>query len=562
MANPKLDPRVKGVVSRSDRFVQIGLRWLSVLAISLVAVKVGNALDITAAGRRLPASWWVWVVFLVAVAALSGGLAVTQSLRVQNSAERSLRNLAHDASFALGPIRVQGHAGQLLDLASTGAMRAARYRGGFLSASVASLSAPLIVLAVIGFSAGWGVAGLMTVVVVVGPLLIGAFQGMNKDVGDRFRDSQSHLREKFLEGVNALESLSYAGAGNSYAKSLAGTNEEHRKKIMRLLASNQLLILIMDLVFSLGALILATILAVRGIGNGTLTTGQALSVILLTIILVAPVDLIGQFFYVGIGGRAAQRQFSVLLSEVEAAKDYSDAAMPHPGEGPEPPAPPAILLDHVTAGWPGSEPVLRDVSIRVDYGEHVALVGPSGSGKSTLSAVVQGLIHPDTGRVLTNAAPPSEAVDSIAVVEQRSYLFNASIAENLRLAKPHASDAELWSALEKANLAADIRAIGSGLETQVGNRGSRLSGGQAQRLAVARALLKDAPILVLDEPTSQVDLRGEALILEAIGRASKGRTVLTIAHRSAAVREADRVLVVPDGIVAVANEGEGDGDGF
>ncbi|MFZ1382357.1 MAG: ATP-binding cassette domain-containing protein [Scrofimicrobium sp.] len=558
VAKPKLDPRVRGVVSRFDRFTQIGLRSLNVLATSLIAVAIGTALDTVVSGGKLAGSWWTWTAVGIVVAAVAGGLATDQSLRAQSDAERDLRRLAQEASFTLGSIRVQGRAGQILDLASAGAIRVARYRGGFLSASVASLSAPLTVLIVIGFSVAWDVAGLMTLVIVVGPLLIGAFQGMNKDVGDRFRASQSHLREKFLEGVNALESLSYADAGGSYAKYLARTNEEHRKRIMRLLASNQLLILIMDLAFSLAALTLATVLAVRGSANGTLTVGQALSLILLTIVLVAPVDLIGQFFYIGIGGRAAQRQFSALLGEANEVASGTDSAAPRPAAEMGSTRPPVILLEHVTAAWPDGEPVLRDVSVRVNEGEHVALVGSSGSGKSTFSAVVQGLIPPDEGSVLINGRAPLEVTDSLAVVEQRSYLFNGSVAENLRLARPSASDEELWVVLEQANLAEDIRMMPEGLEAQVGDRGSQLSGGQAQRLAVARALLKDAPILILDEPTSQVDLKGEALILEAIKRASQGRTVLTIAHRRAAVSEADRILVVQDGTVASMSEGDAD----
>lgn len=551
----KLHPRVKGIVSQKDRGIQIGLRWLNVLATSLVAVQAGHAVDSLVTGMKFPGSWWAWSLLWIVVAAVTSGLATTQSLRVQSRAERELRKLSQDGWFRLGPIESRSRSGRLLDLATSGAVRAGRYRGGFLSSSVASLSAPLIVLLVMGVSTGWKNAGFMSLVIIFGPVLIGAFQGMNKDVGDRFRASQSQLRETFLDGISALESLSYAGAGNSYARLLARTNEKHRQRIMRLLAGNQLLILIMDLVFSLAALVLATVLAVQGSGNGTMSIGEALSLVLLTIILVTPVDLIGQFFYIGIGGRAAQRQFSALLNEADAAEEMSERLAAVPNELNESYSDEAVLFDRVNARWPDGESVLRNASLVIHKGEHVALVGASGSGKSTISAVIQGLIHPDEGRALTNSQSADGAEDGqIAVVEQRSYLFNDSIAYNLRLARPAATDAELWNALEQANLADDVRAMPSGLETLVGDHGSRLSGGQAQRLAIARALLKDSAILILDEPTSQVDLRGEATILEAVDRAAQGRTVLTIAHRRAAIRSADRVLVMRKGSVLSMDE--------
>ena len=318
-----LHPRVRSVVSPTDRRIQIALRWLSALFGALIAVQVGRAVDIVGDGESapvLPASWWMVTGVSIALAALTAGLATSQAMKTQAAAEQALREESQRAWLALGPLRVHGRAGHLLDLATSGATRAARYRGGFLSASVASLSTPLIILAVMGVALGWRVAGLMSLVVVIGPLLIGAFQGMNKNVGDRFRASQSELRAAFLEGIRALESLTYAGAGEAYAGSLARTNELHRRKIMRLLAGNQILILVMDLVFSLAALLLATFLAVQGRAEGTLTLGQAFSLVLLTLLLVAPVDLIGQFFYIGIGGRAAGRQYSALLYEAAAAQ--------------------------------------------------------------------------------------------------------------------------------------------------------------------------------------------------------------------------------------------------
>ena len=542
-----LHPDVKAATPSAAKNSQILLRWCAALAGAIVAVMVGRAVDLRQgadgwAGPGLPGWWWALTLSMVALAALSSAVATSEALRTQWNTEEKLQELAQRSWLKLGPLRLRGQAGELLDLATNGAMRAALYRGGFLAATVASLSAPVVVWLVIGVEAGWKIAAVLGAVVIIGPLLVGGFQGMNKDTGSRFRASQMHLRGAFLEGIRALESLAYAGAGGRYAEELAETNERHRRKIMRLLLSNQVLILIMDLVFSLVALVLATILAVGGVRGGTLSVGQALSLLLLTLMLVAPVDMIGQFFYIGIGGRAAQRQYSQLLRDADEASEGAGVPVPAPTALSDSGL--AVQVSGLTAGWPDGPDLLHDVNVSLREGERVALVGPSGSGKSTFSAVLQGTLAPRAGSV--------QIIGDIAVVEQRSYLFNQSIADNLRLARADATDEQLWDALAQANLAEEVAAMPDGLNTELGDHGSRLSGGQAGRLAIARALLRDAPILILDEPTSQVDLASEALILDALETAAVGRTVLTVAHRRAAVRQADRVLQVEGGTIVSA----------
>lgn len=549
-----LHPQVKALVSRESNILQVTLRWLAVLGSSIVAVQVGVALDLVGAGSAPSAGWWAVTLLSIAVAALSQGFAVLQAHRLQSRAETQLRLLAQQSWNRLGPLHIQDRAGGLLDVATNGAMRAARYRGAFLSASIASLSAPIIVCVTMGLSLGWSIAGWMSLIIVVGPFLVGIFQRSTKAPGQRFRVSQVFLRSSFLEGIQALESLVYAGAGRSYARRLARDNEVHRRKIMSLLAGNQSLLFFMDIVFSMAAVLLAAWLAIRGLDDGRFSPGQAVSLLLLTMIMVAPVDLIGQFFYIGIGGRATQRQFSALAYEAEASAPVAAGTATAPSAD-EPP----IQFHQVTAGWPEGPDLLADTSWQVDQGERVALVGPSGIGKSTISALIQGLLQPGSGQVTlfgvpTADASPPDLSAQLAVVEQRTYLFSGSIADNLRIAKAEASDEELYRALDLANLGDEIRSFPEGLATEVGDRGARLSGGQTQRLAIARAFLKEAPILILDEPTSQVDLTGEALILQAIERISAERTVVMIAHRRAAIKDVDRVLVVKERNVVISDE--------
>jgi ATP-binding cassette, subfamily C, bacterial CydD len=285
-------------------------------------------------------------------------------------------------------------------------------------------------------------------------------------------------------------------------------------------------------------LVAAAAIAAARIAAGELSLGGGIAVVLTAVLVTGPVDLIGQFFYIGIGGRASQAQLAAHLGGRPAPR-------PERGE----PTGGGIVLEGVTAGWPGAEPVLRGLSLRVEPGERIALVGPSGVGKSTVAALLQGHLQARSGRVLVDGLDPAvhgaDAVRSrLAVVEQRTFLFLGSIAENLRVAAPSATDAELWAALDGAGLREDVERMPEGLATPVGERGALLSGGQAQRLAIARALLRDAPILLLDEPTSQVDLAGEAAILAALDRLAAGRTVLMIAHRPEAILAADRVVAL------------------
>jgi ABC-type multidrug transport system fused ATPase/permease subunit len=174
---------------------------------------------------------------------------------------------------------------------------------------------------------------------------------------------------------------------------------------------------------------------------------------------------------------------------------------------------------------------------------------PIGDGELFLAGADANTLTTDSARSLS------------ATVGQTTFLFTGTLRENLQIAKPDASDEELWQALDTANLTQEISAMPQGLDTVVGERGYSLSGGQAQRLAIARALLKDAPLLILDEPTSQVDLEGEAAILAAIDNAVAGRTVLTIAHRPSTLRSVVRLRTRADGNLTDLGAGSTSNDG-
>jgi len=196
--------------------------------------------------------------------------------------------------------------------------------------------------------------------------------------------------------------------------------------------------------------------------------------------------------------------------------------------------------------------VLKDISCRVDVGEVVALVGETGAGKSTMTDLVARFYDPTEGR---GAVDGTDVRDfrvlsirrAISIVSQDAFLFNATVKENILYGRPSATDAEVEAAAKAAGIHGEILEMDRGYQTKVGDRGSRLSGGQRQRVTIARAILKDAPILILDEATSALDSETESIVQEALNRLMEGRTTFVIAHRLSTIAHADRILVLREG---------------
>lgn len=210
-----------------------------------------------------------------------------------------------------------------------------------------------------------------------------------------------------------------------------------------------------------------------------------------------------------------------------------------------------IEFDGVELAYP-SGPALQGVSFRVAAGETVALVGHTGSGKTSLTQMVPRLLDPTNGVVRIDGVDvreydPSELRRQISIVPQETYLFSMTLRENIALGRPNASEEELARAVEVAGLTADVAGFPAGLETTIGERGITLSGGQRQRAAIARAVLRDPRILILDDSLSSVDTVTEARILAELGSVMKGRTTILISHRVSTIRYADRIVVLEHG---------------
>ena len=241
----------------------------------------------------------------------------------------------------------------------------------------------------------------------------------------------------------------------------------------------------------------------------------------------------------------ADRLFE-LMDQEPAVKDRA--------KGPSGTLKPALNFDNVKFGYQAGNDILRGLSFELAAGEHVALVGTSGAGKSTIVNLLLRFWDATGGNIRIGGRPISELPleelrNLVAVVSQRNYVFNTTIGDNIRMGNPGATQAEVDQAARRANLKTWIDSLPDGYNTPVGEMGSKISGGQRQRLAIARALLKDAPILVLDEATSNLDVETEREVNAAIRELQAGRTTLTIAHRLSTVQNADRILVLEQGRV-------------
>ncbi|HLU71885.1 MAG TPA: ABC transporter ATP-binding protein [Nonomuraea sp.] len=533
---PTLELPVRGHV-----LAALACGWLSAAGLCLFYLGVGRLIDRIVEGGAI--GWHTPVLIGAGIAlAVAGVLGQGRaSGRGEAVAEIDVRARIHRSILAGGP---DGQAeatggpvrGSLASLATDGAAKVAAWRGGFLGELIASATTPLIVVVVVAVVVDVASASALLAVVVAVPVVIGGFQRMFRASTAAYQRQSRRLAAHFLESIQGLRLLTLLGAAERRSRLLAEESERQRRATMRLLAGNQFVLLITDVVFY-GALIGAgTAVALVRHTSGAISLGTALALVLISLLLTEPISAAGGFFYIAMAGRAAERQVVQALADL----------------GRRPPVPPpatgdggaAVELAEVTAGYDDGPAVLEGVDLRVTHGEMVALVGPSGSGKSTLLSVLGGELAPGAGTIRLSAPDggPARAV----LVPQRAWLFTGTVAGNLLLADQAAGEQQLWSVLRQAHLAAEVEAMPGGLDARVGEEGLTLSGGQAQRLALARALLADPEILLLDEPTSHIDARSERLIIDSLLLLRGTRTVLVATHSAALIDAADRVVEITE----------------
>lgn len=293
-------------------------------------------------------------------------------------------------------------------------------------------------------------------------------------------------------------------------------------------------------------------LGVQHVQAGTLTLGQLLLVMSYLAQLYAPLQTLGQQVARLQGGLSSAERAYALLDETVHVSERPDARSLRRAVG-------EFALDRVAFSYDGQTPVLKEVSFTIPAGHRVGIVGRTGAGKTTLVNLLSRLYDPSAGCVLLDGVDLrdyklADLRNQFSIVLQEPVLFSTSIAENIGYGRPGATTDDVVAAAKAADAHEFIEKLPDGYNTQVGERGLKLSGGQRQRLSLARAFLKDAPILILDEPTSSVDTKTEAAIMEAMERLMKGRTTFMIAHRLSTLQTCDVLLQLENGQVTVSTQ--------
>lgn len=451
---------------------------------------------------------------------------------------------------ALGPLatheRASGDVGATL---GDGVEALQAYVGLYLPQAVVAVIAPILLVAgmvVIDPVVGGVVLAAAAVVPVARPL----FGRMLGRRGQEHWDAYRELSARTLDALQGMATLKLLGASRRHGDELREVTSRLYHATVNNLGISLLVYVLITAAMGIGTAAAAGVGAVR-FAQGALDAGGLLIVLFLAAECFKPLLELQDYWHEGFHGVAAGTGIVELLDAEPRVRDTGRTTRPDV-------ATPEIRFRGVTVTYPGGEvPALRAVDLVVPSGAKVAVVGRSGAGKSTLIALLLRELDPDHGAVEVagtdlRALRLTEARRWTTVVSQDVHLFHGTVADNLRLAAPDATDEDLWKALERAQLAEPLQALPDGLATALGERGARLSGGERQRLAIARALLRDAPVLVLDEATSAIDGAGEAAIQRALATLARGRTTLVIAHRLSTVLDADQVVVLDAGRVVEA----------
>jgi ATP-binding cassette subfamily C protein CydD len=541
---------LKGHAKTSGRLLRLAVGlgsvggWL-IIAQAWCLALVASALIID--GRGLgDVMGWLWAILallLVRVTLVYASERVAFSATAQIKLDLRRQLLARLEK--LGPMYLsRGRSGEVTTILTDAVEGLEAYYARYLPAMSLAAWIPLSILGVV-LPLDWQ---SFLVMLVTAPL-IPFFMVLIGRGAERLNQQQwqhlTRLGGRFLDVVQGLTTLKLFNATHREALVIEAYSEDYRQSTMKVLRIAFLSSLALEFLASVSIAIVAVLIGFRLL-FGQMEFIHGFFILLLAPEFYLPLRSLGTHYHGRMQAIAAAEQIADFLGQPEPSDQLAGQAIEAPGQD--------ISIDQVTFSY-GDRRALEQVSFHIGAGEKVALVGPSGAGKSTVVNLLLGFIQPDSGSIRINQVDLKNIdLESwrrrIAWIPQAPRLFHGTLRDNLTLGLAEVEDGSIAEALKNAEAAGFVDALPKGLDTLVGEGGQGLSGGEIQRLALARAFLRDARLLILDEPTAHLDRHNEKLVQRALNRFAEQRSVLTIAHRLDTIQQADRIVVLANGRIA------------
>ena len=541
-----IDKRLIRTVRESKKYIawNVIYQWISLVANITMMVSIADLLSRLFANTADRENF-VCTVIVVAAAVGIRYFCAVQSAKMgylsSKAVKKVLREKIYRKLLRLGSsYKEKAQTSEIVQISVEGVEQLETYFGAYLPQFFYAMLAPLTLFIVLGF-VNVPAAAVLLVCVPLIPAAIAAVQTWAKKLLSKYWGQYTALGDTFLENLQGLTTLKIYRADDFKNDEMNVEAEKFRKITMKVLTMQLNSITIMDLI-AYGGAALGIVMSVTQYSKGNVSLAGCLLIIMLSADFFIPMRQLGSIFHIAMNGMAAGQKIFRLLDLPEAEEKKADCPK---GD---------IVCRDLHFSYDNDREILSGVNMTFKRGAFTAIVGESGCGKSTISAILTGRNKGYGGSVSVGETELSEIreadlMENITYISHQSYLFKGTVRDNLLMGKPDASDSELWEVLERVNLADFVRNE-KGLDTGLSEKASNLSGGQCQRLALARALLHDSPIYIFDEATSNIDVESENDIMNEIQNLAESKTVILISHRLVNVVKADAIYVMVNGKIA------------